>query len=236
VPENAPAAAPTPAPAPAPPPADGTGAGTGPAPAARALVCAHCRKGRLDPAGKRPGEQIQCPACGKPVTVTLQMTLGEDRIIERQRNVAKALRSFGELSEEEKLEFIAGQDSFGQLFYFLQYQVGPKGMTGVYLGLVVLYGGLMITYALTYGGMKLREIAWYWWLVAVLGGGFLGVLGWFVHGTAMHYYQKHKAAKEAANPRRSKAASARRNASTVRTKAPTTAAKRPGPDGPAGGP
>jgi hypothetical protein len=233
MPENAPI--PPPAPAPVPPPAGDAAPGAGAA-VARGLVCSQCRKGRLDPAGKRPGEQILCPACGQPATVTLEMTLGQDRIIERQRNLSKALRSFSELSDEEKLEFIAGQDIFGRLFYVLQYELGPKGMKGLYLGLVVLYGGLMITYALTFGGMKLREIAWYWWLVTIGGGGFLGLLGWFVHGTAMHYYQKRQAAKEAANPRRSKAASARRNASTVRTKVPTATAGRPDSSKPNGAP
>jgi hypothetical protein len=41
------------------------------------FVCRFCRKGRLDPAGKKPGEDMACPQCGKLTKVTLEHTLGE---------------------------------------------------------------------------------------------------------------------------------------------------------------
>ncbi len=199
----------------------------------RALVCAHCRKGRLDPAGKRPGEQVACPACGGLSKVTLEMTLGEEKLLERQRNREKAKRTFAELSEEEKLEFIAKKGGVAQMYWFLQYRLGPKGMLGLYLGAFLLVAGLVLAYALTFGGMEIRAIAWYWWVLTIVGGGVLGFVGWFVHGTASHYYKKHKAAS-GGDTRRT--ASARRNATTVRTAKPSTTARRPGQSSRTNGP
>jgi hypothetical protein len=206
--------------------ANGNGAAPAPVPVLRALVCPHCRKGRLDPTGKRPGEPVTCPACGGATKATLEMTLGEERILERQSRRDKAKRSFAELNAEEKLEFIGKQGFLPQMYYFLLYRLGPKGMLGLYLGLFLLFGGLFLTYQLTFGKKVLNTVPWWVWLLAVVGGGLLGLVGWFIHGTAMHYYQKHKAAAAAADPR--KGLSSRRTATTVRTRTPSSTSRRAG--------
>jgi hypothetical protein len=188
----------------------------------RALICPHCRKGRLDPTGKRPGEAVTCPACGGATKATLEMTLGAERLLQRQSQRDRSKRTFGELNEEEKLEFIGKQSTVQQMYYFLLLRLGPRGLIGVYLGLFVLFGGLILTYLLTFGGYTLRSVPWWVWPLAVLGGGLLGLVGWFVHGTVMHYYQKGKAAAAAADPRRSGASSRRAAATTVRTRTPSS--------------
>jgi hypothetical protein len=204
-----------------------TGQAPGAAPVARALVCGHCHKGKLDPAGRRPGEEIRCPLCGKASKVTLEMTLGEERILERQKSREQAKRTFRELSDEEKLEFLARQSGVIQMYYYLQYQLGPRGMVAIYLGLFVLFGGLIITYLLTYGGMELRteKLSVGTVLLWVLGGAFLGLVGWFVHTTVMFYYQKSKAAADAADPRRG--ASSSRRTAAIRNKPSSTRLKPP---------
>ncbi|HOX06309.1 MAG TPA: hypothetical protein PK280_07905 [Planctomycetota bacterium] len=192
----------------------------------RALICPHCRKGRLDAAGKRPGEPVTCAVCGGVTKATLEMTLGEERIFERQSRRDKAKRSFAELSDEEKIEFIAKQGALAQMYYYLLFRLGPKGMLGLYLGIFLLFGTLFMTYQLTFGQKTLDAAPWWVWVLAILGGGVLGFVGWFVHGTVMHYYQKRKAAAAAADPRRAGASSRRSAAVTVRTKAPSTATTR----------
>ena len=221
-------------PAPAAPegPPDQAPSAAGAAPVARVLVCGHCHKGKLDPAGRRPGQEVQCPLCGKASKVTLEMTLGEERILERQKSREQAKRTFRELSDEEKLEFLAKQSGIVQMYYYLLYQLGPRGMVALYLGLFVLFGGLFITYLITVVGMELRTEKLSVWMVVswVLGGAFLGLVGWFVHTTVMFYYQKSKAAANAADPRRGAASSRRTTAirnkpSSTRIKPPSTPAR-----------
>jgi hypothetical protein len=199
------------------------GAGSAP-PVARALVCGQCHKGKLDPAGKKPGEEIRCPLCGKSSKVTLEMTLGEERILDRQKSREQAKRTFQEMSDEEKLEFLARQGGITQIYYYLLYQLGPRGMVAVYLGLFVLFFGMFLTYLLTVAGYELRSVSAWTVVGVVAGGALMGLLGWFVHTTTTFYLKKKKAEKDAADPRRG--ASSSRRTAAVR-KAPSSTRSKP---------
>jgi len=191
------------------------------APVARALVCPGCRRGRLDPAGKRPGDSTTCPACGAAARVTLEMTLGGERILQRQSQREMARRTFGELDDSEKLEFIGRQGAIRRIYYFLLYRLGPRGLTGLYLGCLALFAALFLTYLVRVKGVTISPAPWWVWLATVGGGGLIGALGWLIHTTAVHYYRKHRAAAAGASPR--KGPPAHRRADAVRPKAPSPA-------------
>jgi len=186
-----------------------------PTPAARAFVCWSCRKGKLDPAGKQLGEDMICPLCGKATKVTLEHAMGEEAAARRQKAKETAKKDFDQLSPEEKLELIAKKGGLEQLWYFLKFQLGPRGMVALYLVMVVLFAAALLTYLLTIGGYEMRSVS-PWTVVAVIvGGAVAGFVGWFVHGTAMYYYKKKKAQAGAAE---GKGGSARRRVSSVRAK------------------
>jgi len=193
-----------------------------PAPAARAFLCWSCHKGKLDPAGKQLGEDMACPACGKTTKVTLEHVMGEEAAARRQKAKETAKKDFDELSPEEKLQLIGKKSGFEQLWYFLKYQLGPRGMVALYLVALVLFAGAFMTYLLTIGGYEMQSVS-PWTVVAVIvGGAVAGFVGWFVHGTVMYYYKKRKAQAGAAE---GKGGSARRRVSSVRSK--PTSGKQP---------
>jgi len=164
-----------------------------PAPAARAFLCWSCHKGKLDPAGKQLGEDMACPACGKTTKVTLEHVMGEEAATRRQKAKEAAKKDFDQLSPEEKLQLVGRKSGFEQLWYFLKFQLGPRGMVALYLVALVLFAGAFLTYLLIFTNLELRSVS-PWTVVAVIAGGAAaGFVGWFVHGTAMYYYEKRKA-------------------------------------------
>lgn len=200
------------APAPAPPPVP------------RAFVCPACRKGRLDPAGKRLGQDMTCPACGRRTKVALEHLMGEERASRRER----AKKPFDEMSDEEKAEFLAKKSGLERFYFFLRHRLGPRGMVVAYLVLVVLVVAILISPGLLSGRLYLKKIAWYWWLVALVAGAALGVAGHFGYVALRFYWKKRRAASEAADPSRRRSGRLRRPGST-RVRPPA------GPDAPDGG-
>ncbi len=183
-------------------------------PVAKAFICSRCRKGKLDPTGLGMGDWMACPDCGHRTKVTLEHTMGEERASRRQ----KTKKTFEEMDEEEKAEFLAKKSAVERFFFFLKYKLGPKGMVALYLGVVVLAGVGTIVYKVVCEGMEFNWPPWWVWPLTVIGAGLLGVVAHFAYVSLMHYYKKNIAPKTAGGPRGSRRMSTRRRSSSVRKK------------------
>lgn len=199
-------------------PAEGEGAAEAlpPAPIPAIFLCRFCRKGRLDPGDRKPGEDMACPACGKLTKVTLEHTLGEERVSRRQKARQAQRVPFHQLPEDKQLEILAKKTGAEKYWYLLMYHLGPKGMVVLYLGIVVIAATAALAYALTLGGMEIKDHPWWYWLVYPLVGAAVGLAGFFGWVTFKHYRAK---AHSATADLRENRGSTRRRLSSVRTKA-----------------
>jgi hypothetical protein len=159
------------------------------APVARAFLCRRCRRGRLDPAGLSLGENMTCPECGALAQVTLEHVMGEERATRRE----KARKTFEEMTDEEKAEYLAGKGALERLLIFVRHRLGPKGMAALYLGLLVVVVLGVIFAKLSSGGYRLRAVSWWVVVLWIVGGALAGVIGHFSYVTIMYHYKKHLA-------------------------------------------
>jgi len=167
-------------------------------PVAKSFVCARCRKGKLDPTGLKIGDWMACPDCGHRSKVTLEHVMGEERASRR----AQAKKTFEDMDDEEKAEFLAGKNGLEKFIIFVKHKLGPKGVVIIYLTLVVLIAALVVGYNVAAGHWEFRGFAW-WKVILWLGGGAaVGVAGHFGYVTLMYYYRKNLAEKSAGSGRR----------------------------------
>jgi DNA-directed RNA polymerase subunit RPC12/RpoP len=178
----------------------------------RAFVCARCHKGRLDPAGLKMGEAMACPECGARTKVTLEHLMGEERASRRQ----KIKKTFDDMSDEEKADFLAEKGAAERFYYFLRYKLGPRGMILLYLAFIVVVATLIIGQKLASGEYELRSVKWWVVVLWIVGGAAIGVAGHFGYIAAMYYYKKHIAPKNGGGRTGSRRASVRRRASSTR--------------------
>jgi len=173
------------------PPAEAAGETAPVAPVAKLFVCARCGKGRLSPAGLQIGSEMACPECGHRIKVTLEHLMGEERASRRQ----KVKKTFDEMSDEEKAEFLAGKSAVERFYYFLRYKLGPKGMIILYLAFIVTVGMLIIGTKLASGQYTMRSVSWWVVVLWIFGGAAVGVAGHFGYIAVLYYYKKHLAPK-----------------------------------------
>lgn len=172
------------------PPADRGPSADDAAPIPAIFLCRFCRKGRLNPSGKKPGEEMACPACGKPIKVTLEHTLGEEHLARRQSAREAARVPFHALPEEKQLEILARKTGAGKCWYLLMYHLGPKGMVALYLGTLVMLVAALVSYRVVSrdpGEPWFQPHPWWYWLVAAGAGAGAGLLGFFGWVTFAHF-------------------------------------------------
>ena len=183
-------------------------------PVAKAFICSRCRKGKLDPTGLRMGDWMACPDCGHRTKVTLEHTMGEERASRRQ----KTKKTFEEMDEEEKAEFLAKKSAVERFFFFVKYKLGPKGIIILYLSLIVAVAALIIGSKLASGDYVFKSVQWWVVLLWIVGGAAVGIGAHFGYVSLMYYYKKNIAPKTAGGPRGSRRMSTRRRSSSVRKK------------------
>ncbi|MHC4915236.1 MAG: hypothetical protein ACYTGB_07070 [Planctomycetota bacterium] len=184
------------------------------APVAKAFICSRCRKGKLDPTGLKMGDWMACPDCGHRTKVTLEHTMGEERASRRQ----KTKKTFEEMDDEEKAEFLAKKTPVERFFFFVKYKLGPKGIVILYLSLIVVVAILIIGAKLASGEYELKTVKWWVVLLWIIGGAAVGIGAHFGYVSLMYYYKKNIAPKTAGGPRGSRRMSTRRRSSSVRKK------------------
>ncbi len=184
-------------------------------PVAKSFICTRCRKGKLDPTGLKIGDWMVCPDCGHRTKVTLEHVMGEERASRRQQ----AKKTFEDMNEEEKAEFLAKKSGLEKFLIFVKYKLGPKGVVIIYLGVIVLFAALIITTKVLSGEWEFKEVVWWKVILWLVGGAAIGVAGHFGYVTLMFYYRKNLADKNAGSGRRG---SVRRRSMSTR--------KRPGID------
>ena len=173
-----------------------------PTPIPAIFLCRSCRKGRLDAAGRKPGEDMTCPNCGKPTKVNLEHTLGEEHVAQRQKAREAARVPFHDLPEEKQLELLSRKTGVEKLWFRLMHRLGPKGMVVLYLGIVISLAAALIAYVVIVLGWRFKDHPWWYWLVAVgvgVGAGLAGFVGWV---TFTYYRDKRCAAAGAAKEQR----------------------------------
>jgi hypothetical protein len=184
-------------------------------PVAKAFICSWCRKGKLDPAGLRIGEMMACPDCGRETKVTLEHVMGEERASRRQQ----AKKTFEEMSDEERAEFLAKKTALEKIIIFVRYKLGPKGIVIIYLTLLVLIATLIIGAKVASGEWEFQKVSWWKVILWIVSGAVVGVAAHFGYVTLMYYYKKNIAPKTAGGPRgSSRRGSVRRRSISTRRK------------------
>lgn len=181
-------------------------------PVARAFICARCKKGRLDPTGLKMGQAMACPECGHRTRVTLEHTMGEERASRRQ----KVKKTFEEMTEEERADFLFEKNALEKLMIFIRFKLGPRGVVGLYLSLVVVAAAIIIGGKLASGDYEMQSVEWWVVVLWIIGGALAGVAGHFGYVTLLYYYKKKQAAKGGGGRR----SSVRRRSSSIRRKKP----------------
>jgi len=178
-------------------------------PVARSFVCSKCGQGKLDPTGMKIGEWMACPECGHRAKVTLEHVMGEERASRRQQ----AKKVFEDMNDEEKAEFLAKKTALERGLLFVKHKLGPKGVVIIYLGLIVVVAGLIITSKVAAGEWEFKAVAWWTVVLWVVGGAAVGVAGHFGYVTLMYFYRKNIADKSGGSGAR-RGSVRRRSAST----------------------
>ena len=181
-------------------------------PVAKAFICTRCKKGRLDPVGLKMGEAMACPDCGHLTNVTLEHLMGEARASQRQRG----RKPFSEMSDEEKADYLATKTALEKFVIFVRHKLGAKGVAGIYLGLVVVITGLIVTYLLVFGGYHMRSVSMWTVIGTIVGAAVVGVVAHFAYVALMYHYKKMRASKGDSSA--SRRASTRRRRSSIRRK------------------
>ncbi len=181
-------------------------------PVAKAFICARCKKGKLDPAGLSMGEAMACPDCGHLTNVTLEHLMGEARASQRQR----AKKAFGEMSDEEKADYLATKTALEKFVIFVRFKLGAKGVAGIYLGLLVVVTALIVAYLLLFGGYHMRSVSIWTVIGTIVGAAVVGVVAHFGYVALMYHYKKMQNAKGDSSA--SRRASTRRRRSSIRRK------------------
>jgi DNA-directed RNA polymerase subunit RPC12/RpoP len=156
-------------------------------PVAKSFVCSKCGQGKLDPTGMKIGEWMACPECGHRAKVTLEHIMGEERASRRQQ----AKKVFEDMNDEEKAEYLAKKTALERFLLFVKHKLGPKGVIIIYLSLILLMAGLIITSKVATGEWEFKEVVWWKVVLWVVGGAAVGVAGHFGYVTLMYFYRKN---------------------------------------------